>query len=159
MYKDWDLRWQLKTNCRQTFALLPCTDRSKSKEALKLNRRDLGVYLRYVTGHCHLRRHNNLIGIETKDYRSVPPNSYKLHDPDTDKNWGIGSTKNMCRLCKLHGTEETPFHLLTECLRTWALRRQVFGFYTFEGEEHFTGWRPKQIVEFFSKLDLENKEE
>ena len=29
MYSEWDRRWQLQGDCRQTFLFFPCTDRGK----------------------------------------------------------------------------------------------------------------------------------
>ena len=60
-----------------------------------------------------------------------------------------------CRLCNIPGKEETPYHLLTECLAAWYSRWEMLGAYTFENEEN-PNWDPKELVGFFKRFDLEN---
>ena len=60
MYNEWDRRWQLQGDCRQTFLFFPCIDRGKSKKLTKMCRFDLGIMVRYLSGHAHLRRHNKI---------------------------------------------------------------------------------------------------
>ena len=59
-------------------------------------------------------------------------------------------------MCDLKGKEETPYHLLKECLKIWRNRRETFGTYTFENEE-FIDWEPAKLVGFYKDLDLENR--
>ncbi|XP_060525432.1 uncharacterized protein LOC132701493 [Cylas formicarius] len=70
----------------------------RTRELLRLTRRECRALTGAYTGHCRLRRHLCLLGIGD--------------DPE-------------CRWC-MEG-EETPYHLLTECpALTWA-RLGVFG--------------------------------
>ena len=62
LYSAWNRRWQTAGNCRQAFFFHKFVDRSKSKKIMKLSRHDLGILVRYTTGHAHLRRLNKIAG-------------------------------------------------------------------------------------------------
>ena len=62
LYNEWNRRWQTMGTCRQAFFFNKYVDRAKSKKITKLNRHDLGILIRYTTGHAHLRRHNKIAG-------------------------------------------------------------------------------------------------
>ena len=154
MEKEWNIRWQTAPDCRQAFQFYKFMDPTKAKKIYKLNRYDLGILMRYTTGHAHLRRHNKIAGtIQPPSFG--PENKYQMENPEdsctTEKDAEI-----RCRLCNIKGREETPFHLFTECLAAWYSRWEIFGNYTFENEESVP-WDPKQLVRFFKKFDLENK--
>ena len=155
MYKQWDLRWQNQGDCRQTFKFFPCTDRGKSKKISKMNRLDLGIMIRYLTGHAHLRRHNKIANTLQPRSVDLPQMRYNLHDPD-DNHKGSFDRDVMCRLCQLNGREETPFHLATECLAAWKARYYYLGGYSFESEDTLR-WDPSDLLQFFKHFDLENK--
>ena len=80
---------------------------------------------------------------------------YRLVDPD-DNHYGTYDRSIVCRLCKIKGSEETPFHLASECLRIWHARWELLGCYSFEGDDVLR-WEPKSLLEFFKRFDLENK--
>ena len=61
-----------------------------------------------------------------------------------------------CRLCKLNGKEETPYHLATECLGAWRTRFDLMGCYSYSQDEPFD-WDPKTLLQFFKHYDLENQ--
>ena len=155
LYKAWDRRWQTQLDCRQTFQFFPCVDQRKSKVICKMGRSDLGIMIRYLTGHAHLRRHNMIANTQQEIYVDRPRMRYNLQDPD-DNHTGTFDDRIMCRLCQLPGREETPYHLARECLRIWGTRREILGGYSFEGDELFN-WEPKPLLEFFKHFDLENK--
>ena len=155
MYLQWDRKWQTQGDCRQTFLFFPCIDRGKSKLMSKMNRKDLGGMVRYLTGHAHLRRHNKIANTPQPQFVDQPQMQYTLHDPD-DNHQGEYDRDIVCRLCKLPGKEETPFHMATECLGAWQARRDILGSYSFEGEQVFR-WKPKPLLKFFKHFDLENK--
>ena len=155
LYQEWDRRWQAQGDCRQTFQFFPCTDRSKSKKICKMNRHDLGIMVRYLTGHAHLRRHNKIAKTPQPVFFEFPEMSYKFKDPD---DWYTDPFDRQitCRICKLKGREETPYHLVTECLGAWRARRTYLGCYSMEGENPIQ-WEPPGLLEFFKHFDLENK--
>ena len=119
-----------------------------------MNRYDLGILMRYTTGHAHLRRHNKIAGtIQPGTYG--PENQYKMDNPE------VGSPQETdasirCRLCDMKGREETPYHIFTDCPAAWFSRWEYLGDYLFEGQNHYT-WDPKKLVGFFKRYDLENK--
>ena len=141
--------------CRQTFEFYKFIDRGKSKKISNMSRADLGIIMRYTTGHAHLLRHNKITGTLGDRPIRFPLPQYKLNDPD-DGHIGKEDIDIRCRLCDLRGSEETPFHILKDCLAVWRERRDYFGTYTFEGTE-FIDWSPEALVGYFKKLDLENK--
>ena len=82
-------------------------------------------------------------------------NTLFMEDPD---DWFTDTFDRQitCRLCKLKGREETPYHLVTECLRAWRARMTYLGCYSMEGEDTIT-WEPLALLQFFKHFDLENK--
>ena len=84
-----------------------------------------------------------------------PQMEYKLQDPD-DNHTKPFDKSIICRLCKLNGRAETPYHLATECLRVWHSRRELLGGYCFDTED-ILRWEPRSLLEFFKRFDLENK--
>ena len=115
----------------------------------------MGILIGYTTGHAHLRRHNKIANTMSPMQVTNPMPKYNLEDPD-DNFQGTYDKEIVCRLCQLKGTEETPFHLLQNCLATWSARRELLGSYTFEGERIIT-WEPMALVRFYKEFDLENK--
>ena len=59
--KTWDLQWGNSLHYRQTKIFFPKVDPNKSGHLLRLNREDFGRAIRWLTGHCFLNRHNNLL--------------------------------------------------------------------------------------------------
>ena len=155
LYKEWDRRWQTQGDCRQTFSFFPCVDRGKSKKISEMSRYDLGIMVRYLTGHAHLRRHNKIAKTPQPIFYEYPEMKYSLKDPD-DNHEGDHDRQITCRLCKLAGKEETPFHLATECLAAWKTRMHYLGCYSLESEE-VPEWKPDDLLKFFKHFDLENK--
>ena len=121
-------------------------DEAKKKKIIKLSRNDMGILTRYPMGHVHLRRHD-------KTANAVP--QYRLMDPN-DRHIGSADDDIRHRLYQMRDTEETPFHLLGECLALWEARRELLGNYTFEGQEYIC-WDPSALVRFYKLFDLENE--
>ena len=155
MIKEWDRRWQTAGDCRQTFGFFPCVDLTKSKELSHMGRKDLGIMVRYLTGHAHLQRHNKIANTVQPTYCNFPRMKYSLVDPDDgteeQPDWDV-----ICRLCQLTNTEETPLHLIRECLAAWKTRLELFGCYCLADETPLT-WSQKALLQFFKHFDLENK--
>lgn len=108
----------------------------------------------YITGHAHLRRHNKMANTPQDIYYDLLQMKYKMADPDDDHH-GTFDREVTCRLCKLKGKEETPFHLAAECLGAWATRRELLGSYSFDNCELI--WDPMSLLKFFKHFNLENK--
>ena len=64
------------------------------------------------------------------------------------------SSFGVCKLCKLRGREETPYHVLMECPYTWRGRAEVFGEHD-PSPTTFAEWEPARIVSFFTRYNLE----
>ena len=155
LYVKWNRRWQTQNDCRQTFQFYPFVDRKKCKDIVSLNRYDLGILVRYTTGHAHLRRHNKIAGTMPPYQVLNPQPRYELTDPD-ELIFDNDDSDIRCRLCKLIGRVETPYHILQDCLAAWGERRNLLGEYTFEGQEYIC-WEPSALVRFFKTYDLENQ--
>ena len=127
------------------------------KKITKLNRHELGILIRYTTGHAHLRRHNKITGTMLPRALTRPEPNYTLEDPDEKtSNEDEDDEDIRCRLCKLKGKQETPIHIITECLAVWERRRELFGSYTFEGDDNI-GWEPASLIRFYKEINLENR--
>lgn len=62
-----------KTGCKLTNLSYKCTDRAKSKDIYNMSKHDLGILVRYTTGHVHLRRHNKILGtLEPRSFGPTP---------------------------------------------------------------------------------------
>ena len=77
--------------------LLPRTRQGKSKKLLELGREQLSTAVQWLTGHCFLNRHEQIMG--NLDF-------------------------NECRYCFLE--EETSSHLITDCEVFWQERMNCF---------------------------------
>jgi ribonuclease HI len=86
--KLWNLQWTTSPHYRQTKIFFPEVDIAKSNHLLRLNREHFGRAIRWLTGHCFLNRHNNLL--------------YPLETSDP-----------LCRLCNMD--KETSSHIICLC--------------------------------------------
>ena len=77
-------------------------------------------------------------------------------DPD-DMHTGNYDSDIVCRLCKLKGTEETPYHLDAKCMGAWQQRRELLGCYSYKRESPMP-WEPDSLLQFFKHFDLESGE-
>ncbi len=95
----WQDDWDNKQKARQTKIVCPKINLAKGKQVTNLDRKDVGLYVRWATGHSFLNYHKSLI----------------------DK----GETNPMCRLC---GEDlESSSHLLFECPTLITQRQYFFG--------------------------------
>lgn len=120
-YKKWAKRWLGLKTCRQTKYFYLGPDKGKSNEILKLNRAEISLLIRFLTGHAFLRRHEYIVA-----YGVYPPTGWA-----------------MCSLCD--EDEETPHHLITRCPALVQRRLE------FLGERILTEtpvWRPKPLAQF-----------
>ncbi|KAJ8983675.1 hypothetical protein NQ317_003463 [Molorchus minor] len=95
---------------------------SAMKELLSMNRRDIRMLTGLLTGHCHLSRHLQLIGI--------------AEDPE-------------CRWCLKD--EETSSHLLTECPATARVTERHFGSSVLNPED-FKSIQPRKLCTFAKEV-------
>ena len=95
--KIWTDRWKTLPGHRQTKLLLHTPDAGKARGILRLSRGYLTMFVRAITGHNFLGKHQNYI------------------DPNISK---------VCRFCE--EGEETFFHFLTDCPSLRKLREEIF---------------------------------
>ena len=93
----WKDRWDSSADCRQTKIFFPEPNKKLSKELLNLNRTDLGLCIRHLTGHSFFRYHRSKV------------------DPALDP---------VCRCC--HDATEESAHIILECPALKEERLQYF---------------------------------
>ena len=59
--EKWTARWISSADCRQTKIFFPEPNKKLSKELLNLNRTDLGLCIRHLTGHSFFRYHRSKV--------------------------------------------------------------------------------------------------
>ena len=97
-YKKWAKAWNSYTEARQTKIWFPKPDVKKSSILLKMDRKNLGQMVQFLTGHNKLKRHKNI--------QDRVENFYS------------------CRLCE--EDEESSFHVIAECPAMQTHRSKVF---------------------------------
>ena len=94
--EEWEERWQNLKFHRQSKLFLNTVKFNDWKMLLKYDKNVLGRLVRFVTGHCFLRRHNAIIASGI----NPPPRDEQIFP-------------QLCRLC---GEEdETAIHIIAEC--------------------------------------------
>ena len=126
---DWSLEehskhWISTPKLRQSKLFLTGPRQWKVREILNLSRKQLRAVVGLFTGHCQLNRHLSILKIVTDD---------------------------LCRECGLE--QETPEHILCECLGLAGLRFAVFGT-GFLRPEYFQTCPLRQTLAFISKTGL-----
>ncbi len=96
---QWNLDWLVNLACRQTKLWFPEVNLALSRKIISLDRETLGRFIRWLTGHNFLRRHQNLL------------------DPDT-------YPSRTCRLC--YQEPETAEHVIADCITLDPTRRMHF---------------------------------
>src|SRR5690606_3487070 len=94
----------------------------KAEKLLNLNRVDLRMVVGLMTGHCPLRKHLRVIGARNEGAE--------------------------CGLCGL--AEETPFHILCDCIALARIRFSYFG-NGFPKPESFLDIQPGILISFIKK--------
>jgi len=92
--QTWTNYWVNRPDCRQTKLWFPKPDLKKSRQIMTKTRTEVGLLIRWLTGHCYLARHQSLIFPE------------------------INPTCNYC-----NNGDETPWHILKECPNPLTLNK------------------------------------
>ena len=92
-------QWHQSPHYRQTKIFFPEINQYKSQQLIKQSRDAFGRAVRWITGHCFLNRHNNLLN--------------PLDFPNAN-----------CRLCNWE--QETSSHLICECEALGLIRHFHF---------------------------------
>ncbi len=125
----WINRWNNNSKCRQTKLFLQEPNIKLTKEIMKCTKIPLGRAIRWLTGHCFLKRHNHII------------NPYENTDP-------------FCRHC--NEEEETPWHIIARCGAFQHIRLKCFNLHELPPNFQFTG---KDLVQFLEHEEIIKMEE
>ena len=123
----WRNLWEDTLGHRQTRYWFPDgPDPQFAFDIIRLPKLICSQVVAFITGHCHLNRHQALIDdAETEQIRK--------HTGNVDSNGEaiIPPADPTCTMCKFDPSqknkEETPLHLMTECVGLWRLRQDIFG--------------------------------
>ena len=123
----WRNLWDNTLGHRQTRDWFPeGPDPQFAFDIIRLPKLICSQVVAFVTGHCHLNRHQALIdNAETEQIRK--------HIGNTDSRGEeiIPPSDPTCTMCKFDPSqknkEETPLHLMTECVGLWKTRLDIFG--------------------------------
>ena len=123
--KQWSMRWQQRTDCRQTklwFPKLDAESRAKSKTLVALSRENISLAIQFITGFNRLNKHQNTC------------NPMEVTDPE-------------CRYCM--EDDESAWHVLAECPALGPNRIDVFDVPFLQ---HVPSWTTTQLVHFITML-------
>jgi ribonuclease HI len=101
--KLWAEEWTNDPRFRQSKLFYREPNKLRAYRLLRSTKKQIGLMIQFLTGHGFLRRHLNLLDVESGK------------DPPTDP---------ACRLCG--GFEETPIHFITECSALQLSSRKIF---------------------------------
>ena len=122
--------------CRQTKYFYKSTDKSKTKSLLVYGKEATSRFVRFITGHAFLRKHNAYVKYGRKPNQTLPFDEIK------------------CRMCG-KSTEE-PAHIIRECEAFFAERYEVFGCLEWHSD---TEWKVDQMMKFLAMPRVTNLEE
>jgi ribonuclease HI len=126
--KKWNKKWLSSTEYRQTKIFFPTVAPRKTHSLLRLDRNSLGIAARWLTGHCFLNRHNNLL------------NPLKYPNPT-------------CRICEM--ANEKPSHIICECEALGHLRHYHFQEFLLTIPPE---WKVQQLMQFLRHSLINNLE-
>ena len=96
----WTNKWSNIDKCRQTKLFFHEPNPSLSKQIMKCTKHTFGKAIRWITGHCFMRRHKHITD--------------PFNNPDPK-----------CRHC--NEEDETPWHIIARCGAFQHIRVQCFG--------------------------------
>ena len=123
--EKWTEAWIKRSDCRQTKLWFAVPDKMKSSLLMKHNRKEVGLFIQFITGHGWLNRHVALL------------------DQALDTETSI--ERSRCRLCLEE--EETPVHLVCQCFALTVERVGIFGACN-SAEHPPASWSPGQLLRF-----------
>lgn len=123
-HKKWMAEWANLPGCRHSKIALGNFNKRRTEACISLPKNRLRILTGLLTGHCRLRKHLSTM---------------KIRDDD------------QCRFC--HSEQETPLHLLTECLALLSRRRDLLGCYRMKVAE-LRLISPRSILDFIEACGL-----
>ena len=147
----WRYLWDNTLGHRQTRYWFPDgPDAQFAFDMIRLPKLICSQVIAFVTGHCHLNRHQALIDNTFRE-------QIRKHVGNTGRDGEeiIPPADPTCSLCKFDPTqkdkEETPLHLMTDCVGLMQLRHDIFGTYNPEPPFKFPVF---QIVAFLKQAKI-----
>ena len=125
----WTNRWNNTDKCRQTKLFLQEPNPTFSKQIMKCPKLTFGKAIRWITGHCFLKRHKHITD--------------PFNNPDPS-----------CRHC--NEEDETPWHILARCGAFQHIRIQCFGMH--EIPDDFK-WDGNNLINFLTHQDIQYLED
>ena len=147
----WRHLWDNTLGHRQTRYWFPDgPDPKFAFDIIRLPKLICSQVVAWVTGHCYLNRHQALIDdAQTEQIRKHIGNE----GPDGEAI--IPPADPTCTKCKFDPSqknkEETPYHLMTECVGLWQLRFDIFGTHNPEPPFRFPVYK---IVAFLKEAKI-----
>ena len=107
--REWNSQWRALGTCRQTKLFFPNLSPSRSKQILLMERPVLGKAIQFLTGHCWMRRHQNIIdGVTDPTCRLCTPSPSTIEEEGTET----------------YHYEESPEHIMWYCKEVKRLRER-----------------------------------
>ena len=94
------------------------------------------MFVRYVTGHAFLKRHNMIVEKGTKV--------------------GIENEDIYCRLCESSTDWETPHHIICQCPALMHRRKAILGEYMLPNDPE---WNVKNLMDFLDCMTITELEQ
>ena len=130
----WQKEWMSDPDwCRQTKYFFQKVDKMKTQSLLRYGKEATSRFIRFITGHAFLRKHN----------------AYVRHGT----NKGIPFDEVKCRMCG--NSPEEPVHIIKECDAFCQERFNVFDCVEWFSDRN---WSVDQMVQFLGKIRIRNLE-
>ena len=122
--------------CRQTKYFYKSAHKRKTDSLLVYGKEATSRFVRFITGHAFLRKHNAYVRYEKKPNQVLPFDEIK------------------CRMCGK--SIEEPEHIIRECEAFFAERYDEFGCLEWHSG---TDWKVDQMMKFLGQPRVSNLEE
>ena len=134
---QWTREWMANPDfARQTKIFYKKADPGKTNALMKYGKESTSRFIRFITGHAFLRKHNAYVRHGKKENEEIP----------------FEETK--CRMCGK--SKEEPAHIIKECDAFWQERLNVFGCFEWYPDRE---WSVDQMMKFLNKIRVKNLED
>ena len=133
----WTQEWMSDPDwCRQTKYFYKKVDKGKTNALLRFGKEATSRFVRFLTGHAFLRKHNAYVKYKKKPNQVIPFDEVK------------------CRMCG--ESKEEPAHIIRECEAFSAERYEEFGCPEWHSDRE---WNVDHMMQFLNKVRVKNLEE
>ena len=130
----WLKKWEAYGEARQAKHFIAGPNGPRARVLLSYNKDMVGNYVRFITGHAHMKRHNKVLELGTRMFQD-----------DVS-----------CSLCK--DGDETPIHLLFNCPSLNSVRNETLGTFDLSNHETFYDYSIGEMMRFISDKRIRNLE-